>query len=98
MNTIPIISQLHTKKLGLTGYPTYLMVHALPGDAEPIVTKTLAVRTINMKSASSDKASSTASNATGDSETEAEEDDGIPLPVPEGMEESEAPKVQYWTN
>ena len=34
------------------------------------------------------------SNVDEDNSADEEEDEGIPLPVPEGMEESEAPKVR----
>ena len=65
----------------------------LPGDDEPIVTSTLAVRSISMTpskpSAKKSNSTSSGTDTTGDEE----EEESISLPVPAGMAEGDAPKV-----
>ncbi|KAL5271995.1 hypothetical protein ACHWQZ_G000258 [Mnemiopsis leidyi] len=86
------------------------LANSMEGDDEPIVTTTLAVRTISMSASSSKTNRSKSAGSGGESDVEEksdaeekidadeEEDEGIPLPVPEGMEASEAPKLSLSMN
>ena len=69
----------------------------LPGDDEPIVTSTLAVRSISMTPSkpSAKKSNSTSSGTDTTGEEDEEEEESISLPVPAGMAEGDAPKVTW---